>query len=91
MAAMSWNIEGFTTEKLITLEQYMISQNIDIICMQETHKPNADYYITEAGFLVILSGGDAGQREFAGVGFLISPLLRRSVIGFRQLSSRLCR
>ena len=86
----TWNVEGLTDEKIITLQRYMEIYDIHILCLQETHKPLSNYIVTEKDFLLILSGrADTKEREFAGVGFLIAPTIRRSVYGFCQLSSRL--
>ena len=65
-------MEGFTEAKRVTLQNLMLERNIGIICMQETHRSKADYYITAEGFLVILSGSDV-PPEHAGVGFLVAP------------------
>lgn len=89
LAIASWNVEGLTEAKLIALQHTMLQRSIDIICMQETHRAKSDYYITDRGFLVILSGGATGSREYAGVGYVISPGIRRSVIGFTQASARM--
>ena len=63
---------------------------IDILCIQETHKSGSSYEITDDGFLLILSGAPSEEEvETAGVGFLIAPHIRRSVIGFRQETSRM--
>ena len=61
---------------------------IGILCLQETHRSASIYYDTDDGYLLILSG-DGGESENAGVGFLISPGMRRSIIGFCQASSRM--
>ena len=63
---------------------------IHILCLQETRKPLSDFIETEEGFILILSGRvDVQEKEYAGVGFLVAPELRRSIYGFCQLSSRL--
>ncbi len=85
----TWNVKGLTDEKLIALQQFMFRQDIDILCMQETHRQLSDYFISDAGFLVVLSGGPDNQREYAGVGFLISPQIRSAVHGFCQASNRM--
>lgn len=84
----TWNVEGLTDKKLEELQLWMYELGIGVLCMQETHKSGSEYSITEAGFLLILSGGN-GVRETAGVGFLIAPVLRRSVIGFCQATARM--
>ena len=88
----TWNIEGLTEAKLIELTWHMNSMGIDILCIQETHKSESTYEITDDGFLLILSGTAGGEDiETAGVGFLIAPHMRNSVVSFRQESSRLAR
>ena len=45
--------------------------------------------MTEEGFLVVLSGGVGGEREFAGVGTIVAPWARRYVIGFSEFPDRI--
>ena len=66
----------------------MRRKRIGILCMQETHICKSPYYI-EDDFLVILSGSSGSPREFAGVGFVVAPWVRHSVVGFLQFSNRL--
>ena len=84
----TWNVEGLTDVKLVQLQTVMERRNIGVLCVQETHRRNSDYFCTEEGYLVVLSGGVGEGREWAGVGFIFAPFMRRSLIGFRQLSSR---
>ena len=60
----------------------MKSRGIDILCLQETYRVLSDVIVTDDQFLFILSGGGADTREFAGVGFLLSPNIRASLWGF---------
>ncbi len=62
--------------------------DIHIPCLQETYKALSEYYVTEEGYLMILSGRSDNNREHAGVGFLISPACRASIYGFCQASNR---
>ena len=62
---------------------------IHILCIQETHIAGADSYVTTGGSLVTLSGGILGEREYAGVGFLISPTARPYMKSFSKHSDRL--
>ena len=62
--------------------------NIGLLCMQETHRAGSSYFVQD-GFLVIFSGTDSEEREWAGVGFVVAPWLRHAVCGFIQFSSRL--
>ena len=39
-------------------------------------------FLTNDGYFVIQSGGPNDMREWAGVGFLVVPAFRRSVLGF---------
>ena len=45
----TWNIEGYTLAKQTALQQVMLTQNIDILSIQETHRPNSDYFVTDEG------------------------------------------
>jgi len=83
----TWNVEGLSTGKLAQLQGIMVRQDIQILCIQETHISGATYYLSD-GYLIILSGGD-GSRERGGVGFVISPSLCSSIIGFHCKSNRL--
>ena len=75
-----------------TIQHYMTSHHIGITCIQETQKFTSEYFVSEDGFLWIFSGGtgETTDKSYAGVGFVISPKLRRSVVYFCQLSDRLC-
>ena len=85
----SWNVEGLTDAKIFELQKHMWEMGIDILCIQDTHCSQSPYYLTEEGYLVILSGSeDESDHQYAGVGFLIAPDIRRSVIGFLQASPR---
>ena len=85
----SWNVEGLSDAKLIQLQRVMVSRNIKVLCLQETHVAKSEYRVTEEGFLLIQSGRQDDERESAGVGFLVAPDVRRSVIGFCQMSRRI--
>ena len=83
----TWNVEGITDAKLVTLQKYMMDYNIDILCIQETHLPLSDVYTTSFGFLVVLSGGNESP-EWAGVGFIVSKKMRNHILSFSQNTSR---
>ena len=80
--------EGLSDAKLVTLETYMHDYGIHILCLQEVRKPLSDCSITENGYLLICSGGDSAV-EYAGVGFLIHPMLRKHIHNFCQYSNRI--
>ena len=62
----------------------MRSYGIGITCVQEVWKYSNEYFITPEGFLCIFSGSDKvdANDSRAGVGFIIAPEVRASVIGF---------
>ena len=62
--------------------------SIDIICLQETRAPRADYY-NDDGFQKILSGADKTGLNWAGVGFIIAPWCTSCVESFLQYSDRI--
>ena len=67
----------------------MVLHNISILCLQETRASKADYYYSEKGFRVILSGTEDVQRSWTGVGFILAPAVDHLVEGFLQYSDRL--
>ena len=68
MALATRNVEGLTDIKILELQLQMQELGIGILCSQETHKTQSDYFVTEAGYLLILSGAaDADTAETAGV------------------------
>ena len=82
-------MEGFTDIKFFELKQAMCKQRIAILCIQETRIKASPHYVSEDGFTVILSGSTDVEREFAGVGFIVAPWARSSVVSFLQWSNRL--
>ena len=83
-------MEGLTESKVTELQWHMRRHEIDILCMQETHQEHSSLRITDGGFLLVLSGFATSEPvETAGVGFLISPSARRSVVSFQQHSARM--
>ena len=64
----------------------MINRKVEILCLQETRWTDSAYFVTDAGFLLISSGQE--DEEYAGVGFLVAPHCRRSVVSFCQFSGR---
>ena len=89
LVVASWNVQGLSEVKLWELVAAMKRHNIGILCIQETHVKDSFYYTTYDVYFVILSGATDVDREYAGVGFIIAPWLRRSVSGFLQYSNRL--
>ena len=85
----SWNVEHLTPVKFIELQNIMIEKGLSILCLQETHIAGADSYISTEGFLIILSGGPVGVGESAGVGFIVAPTVRRSIITYREHNARM--
>eukprot|EP00959_Pyramimonas_sp_CCMP1952_P402315 8430936-Pyramimonas_sp.AAC.1 len=89
----SWNVEGLRGDSQVKFTELfgtMRKQNIDILCIQETHLHGTDYYKHEEGFLVCLSGElDANKRSDAGVGFIVAPWAEKSAVAFHASSPRL--
>ena len=79
--------DGFSM-KLEELTRWMLYANVGILCMQETHAKQSAHFLYN-DFLVILSGSEGASPSYAGVGFLVAPHLRRSVVGLLQFSDRL--
>ena len=84
----SWNVEGLTDIKIEEIMIYMRQLHIDICCLQETRKPKSDIFLRN-GYKVVLSGSGVAEREWAGVGFILSPRAQKSIVGFCQLNNRM--
>ena len=87
----TWTVEGLPEsrpEKLLQVLDHMKSHGIAVLCVQEIHRRGSDYFEVN-GFLVIFSGNDRGEREYAGVGFIVAPWVKAAVMSFTQRSSRL--
>ena len=82
----SWNVKGFTDTKLEELQHHMFHNHIGVLCLQETHRTVSEQYITDGGFLVILSGEEDGC--FGGVGFIVARHCRGCVVNFCLESCR---
>ena len=67
----------------------MKQENISILCIQETHLSETEYF-EEDGFLTFVSGGIyTGNRLFSGVGFIVAPWAKRSIISFKGINDRI--
>lgn len=84
----TWNVEGLTDIKIYEICNYMEANGIHIACVQETRQPKSDSYCTETGFQVLLSGG-TGAKEWAGVGFIVSPEFKKNVVSSCPFSNRI--
>ena len=71
----TWNVEGLrgnSTVKLQELREFMSLRGIGILCLQETHLPNATIF-EEDRFQFFLSGTiNDDSRTFAGVHSLLN-------------------
>ena len=86
----TWNVEGLSDLKLFQLCCMMRKRSLAFICLQDTRIPTSGSRILENGFVLITSGADDDKRTYAGVGFLISPCIKRSIFSFKPISDRLC-
>ena len=68
----------------------MRDNGICILCIQETHLETNEYFVDD-GFCIFFSGCTPpnGGRSYAGVGFIISPWMVKSVVCFQAISDRL--
>ena len=69
------------------LEHFMQSYDIDILCLQETHRCEHDISVTSTGYLVILSGHAA--EKHAGVGFMLAPHVRQGLYSYDCMDARM--
>ena len=85
----TWNVEHLIDLKIVELQLMMIERHLDILCLQETNTTGVEFYITDEEFLIILSGGPSGERNYTGVGFLVVLAVRRCVVTFYEHTDRL--
>ena len=85
----SWNVRGLTDLKTFELILHMKRHDIDILCIQETHKNSITAY-EEQGYLVLLSGCGSDCRSWAGVGIIMAPRCKHWIKSYKQISDRLC-
>lgn len=87
----TWNVEGMRGDSSIKLQElflYMTNENIDVLCIQETHLNGAEYYEMD-GFMVYLSGSRKDDRNYTGVGFIVAPWTKTAVITFHAVTERI--
>ena len=84
------NVEGLTGSKEVELVVIMQACGIGVLCIQETHRKESCVRELCNGFLLILSGWDTNDINYAGVGFIIAPHVRRSIITYCLKSARIC-
>ena len=85
----TWNVEGLTDIKIYEICSYMRAMGIDIMCLQETRHLKSNSYCTDTGYQVLLSGSSDASREWAGVGFIIAPRVKGSVVNSCPFSNRM--
>ena len=86
----TWNVEGLTDVKLEQILIYMAQNSLDVVCIQEVRKLKSDSFLHDSGCQIYWSGSGDGVREWAGVGFIVSKRLQKSVVGFTPISNRIC-
>ena len=84
----TWNVEGLTDIKIEQVCSYMNSNSLDVTILQETRRLKSDYFQWESGHHIYLSGSSTGEKEWAGVGFIVSGRFHRRVLGFTPTSNR---
>ena len=86
----TWNIEGLTDLKIFQLCAIMRKRSLGFLCLQETHLRYSGSRTVGNGYVLITSGSDDDKRTYAGVGFLVAPWLRSSIICFKTITERIC-
>ena len=64
------------------IAHYMRSRRIDLLALQETRLASTTQYVVD-DYLFVLSGHGGPEREFAGVGFVLSRDVRRCVTALK--------
>ena len=83
------NLEGLSEVKMHEITMHMECNSVDVLCIQETRRAKSDHFTTYNGYAVYLSGNSTGQREWAGVGFVIATAFVPYVMGFNPISNRI--
>ena len=86
----SWNVEGMTDLKLCQLCDIMRARSLAILCVQETRATCTGCRTLDNGYVFITSSGKDNEKNYAGVGFLIAPYMRKSIFSFKLVSDRIC-
>ena len=83
----TWNVEGLReTAKYDSIISYCRSQNVSLLCAQET-KAESCHYFNKNGWQILMSGLPSEKHH--GVGFFVSPWLRSHVSDFIPHSPRI--
>ena len=90
------NVQGLKITDRENLQQVMLSNHLDILCIQETHINHSSIEVHN-GFCFIFSSGQCdplaanAPREFAGVGFIVSPHMTTYLLHIETSHSRIAR
>jgi len=94
----TWNVEGLGKYdelgniKLAEIQNHMRELGVHIMCLQETHGSGSHAFTTPEGYCLVLSGHEGDEQAgavYTGVGFLIAPEVKHSIIGHLQYSDRI--
>ena len=70
---------------------YMRLHDIHVLCLQETRSKNTTQYVVDKFTFMTVSTTSPNQPEYAGVGFVLSPVARHALIRTTFVNSRLAR
>ena len=84
---VTWNVHGLTKEvKRTLLANDAARYGMDIVCLQETKCTTSDDFLLHNGYKLILIEQKVGRHY--GLGFLISPKMRKLVKSYAYISDR---
>lgn len=69
----SWNLEELTNINIHEVCEYMKTNSVDVMCIQECRNLKSDEFWSDSGHIVLLSGSGRGLMEWAGVAFVVAP------------------
>ena len=68
---------------------HMRRHDIHILCMQETRSKNTTQYVVDNFTFLTVSTVNTNQPEYAGVGFVLSPMARNALLRTSFINSRI--
>ena len=82
--------EDIGSSKMLQLEKEFYRLKIDILGLSETHwRGNGCLQTTTGKCTFLFSGGAIGSYKAAGVGFLMTPQARKSLMSWNSISERI--
>ncbi|TWW74372.1 R2DM Retrovirus-related Pol polyprotein from type II retrotransposable element [Takifugu flavidus] len=83
----TWNVTSLAGKELELVGEVECYQ-LDVVGLTSTHSVGSGTQVLEGGWTLFYAGVAQGERQRAGVGFLLAPRLSSSTLGFSRSSER---